>query len=66
VGVVGNARTARLRGGVEPRYFVAAMQLPASANTPTLLIRTATDTEPVMKAVRNTIARVDAGLLRVS
>jgi cellulose synthase/poly-beta-1,6-N-acetylglucosamine synthase-like glycosyltransferase len=43
VGVAGNARTASLRGVVEPRYFVAAAQPPASATSPTFLIRTATE-----------------------
>jgi ABC-type antimicrobial peptide transport system permease subunit len=62
VGVAGNARTASLRGDVEPRYFVAAMQPPASAASPTFLIRTATDTAPVLAAVRKTIERVDASV----
>jgi putative ABC transport system permease protein len=38
------------------------MQAPASANSPTFLIRTATETAPVLAAVRRTIARVDANL----
>ncbi|HTD60279.1 MAG TPA: FtsX-like permease family protein, partial [Gemmatimonadaceae bacterium] len=62
VGVAGNAHTATLRGDVVPRYFVAAMQAPASANSPTFLIRTAAETAPVIAAVRKTIARVDASL----
>jgi predicted permease len=62
VGVAGNARTASLRGGVEPRYYVAAMQPPASASSPTFLIRTATETAPVLAAVRKAIERVDASL----
>jgi predicted permease len=62
VGVAGNAHTATLRGDVVPRYFVAAMQAPASANSPTFLIRTATETAPVLAAVQRTIARVDASL----
>jgi ABC-type antimicrobial peptide transport system permease subunit len=66
VGVARNARTASLRGEVEPRFFVAAMQAPASVNSPTFLIRTATDTAPVVAAVRKTIERVDAGLPIVS
>ena len=66
VGVAGNARTSSLRGDVEPRYFVAAMQPPASANSPTFLIRTATETAPVIAAVRKTIERVDARLPMVS
>jgi putative ABC transport system permease protein len=62
VGVARNARTASLRGNVEPRYFVAALQPPSSTNSPTFLIRTATEPAPVLAAVRKTIARVAAGL----
>jgi predicted permease len=66
VGVARNARTHSLRGDVRPRYFVAAAQPPSSASSPTFLIRTATDTAPVMAAVRKTIQRVDASLPIVS
>jgi putative ABC transport system permease protein len=66
VGVAGNARTSSLRGDVEPRYFVAALQPPASANSPTFLIRTATETAPVVAAVRKAIQRVDASVSIVS
>jgi predicted permease len=62
VGVARNARTQSLRGDIEPRYFVAATQAPASVESPTVLIRPATETAPVIAAVRKTIARVDAGL----
>jgi hypothetical protein len=62
VGVAGNARTSTLRGEVEPRFFVAAMQDPASANSPIFLIRTATESAPVIAAVRRTIERVDASV----
>ena len=62
VGVAKNARTKNLRGEVKPRYFVAATQAPASVQSPTFLIRTATDTAPVMAAVRKTIQRMDAAL----
>jgi predicted permease len=62
VGVAKNARTQSLRGDVEPRYFVAALQPPASANSPTFLIRTAIDAAPVTAAVRHTIQRVDTAL----
>jgi predicted permease len=62
VGVARNARTHSLRGDVEPRYFVAAAQPPSSAGSPTFLIRTTTQTAPVMAAVRKTIQRVDAAL----
>jgi hypothetical protein len=61
VGVAKNAHTRSLRGEVEPRYFVAARQS-AWANSPTFLIRTATETAPVMAAVRKTIERMDAAL----
>ncbi len=60
VGVAKNARTQRLRGDVGPRYFLPAEQ--SSVYHPTLLIRTATGTAPVMAAVRQTIQRVDAAL----
>jgi predicted permease len=66
VGVAGNARTSSLRGDVAPRYFVAAMQPPASADSPTFLIRTATQSAPAIAAVRKTIERVDASLPIVS
>ena len=62
VGVAKNARTHSLRGDVQPRYFVPAGQRPSSANSPTFLIRTATDTAPVMATVRQTIQRVDPAL----
>ncbi len=62
VGVAGNARTQSLRGDVEPRYFVTARHPSSSANSPTLLIRTASETGPVIAAVRKTIERVDARL----
>jgi putative ABC transport system permease protein len=66
VGVARNARTQSLRGDVEPRYFVTARDRGSSANSPTFLIRTATDSAPVMAAVRNAIGRVDAALPIVS
>jgi putative ABC transport system permease protein len=62
VGVARNARTQRLRGNVEPRFFVPATQPPLDAGNPTFLIRTATETAPVMTAVRRSIERVDTGL----
>jgi predicted permease len=55
VGVAGDARTQGLRGDVEPRYFVAAQQPPASAASPTLLIRTAAATRPAMADVRRAV-----------
>jgi len=63
VGVARNARTqSRLRGNVEPRYFVPAEQPPFSVRSPTFLIRTVAGAAPVMTAVRKTIERVDAAL----
>ncbi len=55
VGVAGNARTQVLRGNVEPRFFVAAAQLPPASSSPTLLIRTTAQTGPVITAVRRAI-----------
>jgi predicted permease len=62
VGVAKNAHTRRLRGDVEPRYFVPANQPPSSVNSPTFLIRTATETAPVLASARKSIQRVDAAL----
>ncbi len=62
IGVAGNARTHNLRGEVEPRYFVPARQRPSDSNSPTLLIRTATEPGPVLAAVRKAIHGVDAAL----
>ena len=47
VGVAGDARTSTLRGDIDPRYFVAAAQTPRSVESPTFLIRTATDAAPI-------------------
>jgi FtsX-like permease family/MacB-like periplasmic core domain len=66
IGVAGNARTQRLRGEIEPRFFVQAREPAAAANSPTLLIRTATETPLVMAAVRKAIQRLDAALPIVS
>jgi predicted permease len=65
-GVARNARTQGLRGDVAPRFFVPMRDRASSSNSPTFLIRTATDAAPVMVAVRNTIRRVDAALPIVS
>lgn len=66
VGVARNAHTQSLRGIVQPRYFIPAGQRPSSAKSPTFLIRSHTETAPVMAAVRKTIERVDAALPIVS
>jgi predicted permease len=60
VGVATNARAHSLRGDVEPRFFVPATQRSSSTNSPTLLIRTASETGPVLPAVRKAIQGVDA------
>ena len=65
VGVVGNARTQSVRGVVDPRYFVAAMQAPAPPSSPTLLVRTTTETASAASAVRRAIHEVDSALDRV-
>jgi predicted permease len=62
VGVARNAHTQGLRGEVEPRYYVAAEQVRFSSDSPTILIRTATTTGPVMAAVRKAIPGVDASV----
>ena len=62
VGVAKNARTESLRGQVAPRFFVSADQPPASSTSPTFLIRTATDSAPVLTAARKAIERVDASM----
>jgi predicted permease len=62
VGVARNARTQGLRGDVQPRYFVAAGQSPASVSNPFFLIRTAMETAPVMAAVRKRIESVNPAL----
>jgi ABC-type lipoprotein release transport system permease subunit len=59
VGVAKNARTQGLRGNVKPRYFVPAEQ---PLNSPILLIRTTTETAPVMMALRKSIQRLDPTL----
>jgi predicted permease len=61
-GLLAIGLTEGLRGDVEPRYFVAARQRPSSSNSPTLLIRTATETGPVLAAVRKAIQGVDAAV----
>ena len=58
VGVARNARTQRLRGDVEPRFFIPAIQ-PESPDAPTFLIRTIGDAAPVMASVRTTVHRVN-------
>jgi predicted permease len=66
VGVVRNARTQSVRGVVDPRYFLAAMQAPTPPGSPTLLVRTTTETGSAMPAVRKAIQQVDSALPIVS
>lgn len=62
VGVVGDARTADLRGEVEPRFFVPAEQRPSQGTSRTFLIRAATDTGPITAGVQEAVTGVDAAL----
>jgi predicted permease len=62
VGIARNARTQRLRGAIEPRFFTAAGQAASPQISPTFLIRTATITAPVMPAVRMAIQSVNDDL----
>jgi putative ABC transport system permease protein len=66
VGVANNARTQSLRGDVAPRFYVPAKQPPSSTNSPTLLIRTATETGLVLAAARKAIQGVDAAVPIIS
>jgi predicted permease len=62
VGVARNMRTQGLRGDVEPRYFLPAEQSAFVMDSPFFLIRTATESAPVLTSVRKTIQHVDAAL----
>ena len=62
VGVGSNAHTGSVRGDVEPRYFVAAKQVASAVRSPIFLIRTATETAPVVAAARRAIERLDPAL----
>jgi predicted permease len=57
VGVAGNARTQDLRGDIQPRFYLPARDNAASANFPTLLIRTSVDAASLMLPVRAAIQR---------
>ena len=61
VGVAADARTQSLRDAVSPRFFTAAAQDPASALSPTFLIRAASRA-PIAAPVRKTIERLDPSL----
>jgi hypothetical protein len=62
VGVARDARTQRLRGEIEPRFFVPTKGPSSSASSPTFLIRTEAETAVVLAAVRKTIRAVYAAL----
>jgi predicted lysophospholipase L1 biosynthesis ABC-type transport system permease subunit len=62
VGVARNVRTQRLRGDVEPRYFVAIEQDLSAAKYPVFLIRTVAEPALVLEGIRQAFRRVDASL----
>jgi predicted lysophospholipase L1 biosynthesis ABC-type transport system permease subunit len=61
VGVAKNARTENLRGDITPHYFVPATQV-ASLRHYIFLVRTATDSAPVLTTLLQLIRRADSGL----
>ena len=61
VGVAGNAHTSGLRGAVEPRFFVAS-QRSSGTMSPTLLIRTAMESGPILPTIRKAIQAIDPTL----
>jgi predicted permease len=58
VGVAGNARTADIRGEVEPRFYIPDGQAPAAFDSSTLLIRAVASAGPVTEAARKAIQRL--------
>jgi predicted permease len=66
VGVARDAQTQALRAEVEPRYFVPAEQSTSGSTSPTFLIRTATETAPVLASVRETVQRLHPNLRLIS
>ena len=63
VGVAKDMRAQGLRGDIGPQFYAPATQPPGdSLNRANFLIRTATETAPVMVAVRQAFQRVDASL----
>lgn len=62
VGVVADAHLQRLRGDVEPRFFVPAEQRRSLGGSRTFLIRTAGDPLAVTAAVRAALDGVDAAV----
>ena len=63
VGVARNSRTKSLRGDIDPRYYMPIAQ-PSADNVKraSFLIRTVTETGPVMDAVRQAFRHVDPTL----
>jgi len=67
VGVANNARTQNLRRDVKPRYYLPAVPpFDVEFKSPIFLIRTATDSAPVLAVVRQIIQRADASLPIIS
>jgi len=63
VGVAKNARTQGLRENIKPQFYAPSTQPPGnSLSRANFLIRTATETAPVLAAVRLAFQRVDASL----
>jgi len=62
VGIVRNARTQTLREELKPEFYIAAAQLQSGLKRANFLIRTNTETAPVLAAVRRAFQRVDAAL----
>ena len=55
VGVAGDARAQDLRGAIQPRFYLPARDRASSANTPTFVIRTSSDSVALMAAVRHAV-----------
>ncbi len=62
VGVAKDARTQHLRGKIEPRFYVPAMQPPSNIIYPIFLIRPATASAPALAAVRDSIQRAGTSI----
>ncbi len=62
VGVARDTRTHRIRGEVNPRYFVPITQPLAESGSVVYEVRTAGETGPVLEALRRAVDRVDTNL----
>jgi predicted permease len=62
VGVVGDVRANRIRGDIEPRFYVPVMQPVNAPGSASFAIRTAAETSSVMEGVRRAILEIDPGL----